>query len=50
MMKKEYVSPELEKIWLTINSDVLNLSDPESTDAGGGAGQGDASSDPFGGF
>lgn len=35
-MKKEYTTPELELIMLTVSHDVLALSDPEQTDAGGG--------------
>ena len=48
-MKKLYSSPELELIDLHIVDDVLVNSDPmQSTPQGGGNGQGDASSDPFG--
>lgn len=48
-MKKNYSSPELELIDLYVASDVLAVSDPmETTPTGGGSGQGDASSDPFG--
>lgn len=47
-MKKDYITPELERIAFQFKADVLAISDPEATDAGGGTGQGDADSDPFG--
>lgn len=46
--KKEYASPELELVKLTISSDVLAISDPMSAvseGSGGGLGPGD---DPWG--
>ena len=35
-MKKKYNSPELELLKLRLTADVLLLSDPESTEGGGG--------------
>lgn len=48
-MKKNYSSPELELIDLYVTTDVLAISDPmETTPTGGGSGQSNPSSDPFG--
>lgn len=46
-MKKDYITPELERVAFQFKSDVLAVSDPETADSGGGTGQGNASSDPF---
>ena len=45
-MKREYTTPEIEMIKLTITSFVLALSDPEPTDSGGGYTPSDPE-DPF---
>lgn len=50
-LKKKYVSPELEKIYICLSADVLAISDPDQgVSTGSGAGQSDPSSDPFGGL
>ena len=48
-MKREYTTPEIEMIKLTITSFVLALSDPEPTDSGGGYTPSDPA-DPFNGM
>lgn len=44
-MKKKYCSPDFDLINIKLNSDLLNVSDPEPTVPGGGGG---STEDPFG--
>ena len=48
-MKRQYSSPELEWLRISLSADILAISDPDSgVTTGGGAGQENPDIDPFG--